>query len=240
MSLAHTFARPPRALTRAEVREVDRRAIELHGVPGVVLMENAGRGLTEVVDRELRALGARPGAEVPIVCGRGNNGGDGFVLARHLALLGWRPRVVYAGRLAVADRGGDAGVNLSILERAGEPLVEAVDGPALAAALRAWPDAVLVVDALFGTGLADDLREPGLGLVRALEQDPRPKLAVDVPSGLDCDRGVALGAAVRAARTVTFVGEKVGFAAAGARAFTGEVEVVSIGCPEGAWAHVRD
>jgi NAD(P)H-hydrate epimerase len=238
MAIEPTSSRPARALSRAEVREVDRRAIELFGVPGVVLMENAGRGLFAAVDRDLRARGAPPGADVPIVCGGGNNGGDGFVLARHLALAGWRPRVVLAGRLAQASRAGDAGVNLSILERAGEPLVEAPDGPALAAALRAWPDALLVVDALFGTGLASELREPGLGLVRALDHDPRPKLAVDLPSGLDCDRGVPLGAAVRAARTVTFVAEKLGFAAPGARAFTGEVEVVSIGCPAGAWAHV--
>lgn len=238
MTSLSTFSRPARPLSRAEVREVDRRATLLYGVPGVVLMENAGRGLTAIVDRELRARGAPAGADVPIVCGRGNNGGDGFVLARHLRLLGWRPRVVFAGRLADADRAGDAGVNLSILERAGEPIVEALDGASLASALRSWPEAVLVVDALFGTGLASDLREPGLGLVRALDEDPREKVAVDLPSGLDCDRGVALGAAVRAVRTVTFVAEKLGFAAAGARAFTGEVEVVSIGCPEGAWEHV--
>ena len=115
---------PPRPLTRAEVREVDRRAIEDYGVPGTVLMENAGVGLTRVVEQEL--LG-RTGNVVGIVCGRGNNGGDGFVLARHLALLGYAPRVVYCGRLAEANRETDAGVNLTIVERAGLPLVEAHD-----------------------------------------------------------------------------------------------------------------
>lgn len=233
-----SFARPPRALSRAEVREVDRRAIEELGLPGVVLMENAARGLTAAVDRELRALGAAPGADAVIVCGRGNNGGDGFALARHLALLGWAPRVVLAGRLAAVPRTGDAGVNLLVLERSGHAIHEAPDGAALAALLAGWPDARLIVDALYGTGLEGALREPGLGLVRALDADPRPKLAVDIPSGLDCDRGVPLGAAVRAARTVTFVAEKVGFAAPGARAFTGDVEVVPIGCPAAAWAHV--
>ncbi len=233
------FARPSRPLSRAEVREVDRRAIEDLGLPGVVLMENAARGLTAAVDRELRARGAAPGQDVVIVCGRGNNGGDGFALARHLTLLGWSPRVLYAGRLADAPRAGDAGLNLQVLERAGQPIDEALDGAALAGALAARPGARLIVDALYGTGLQGALREPGLGLVRALDADPRPKLAVDIPSGLDCDLGVPLGAAVRAARTVTFVGEKLGFSAPGARAFTGEVEVVPIGCPAAAWSHVR-
>ncbi|MBX3465954.1 MAG: NAD(P)H-hydrate epimerase [Planctomycetes bacterium] len=232
------FARPPRPLSRAEVREVDRRAIEDLGLPGLVLMENAGRGLTAAVDRDLRARGAPPGAEVLVVCGRGNNGGDGFVLARHLLLLGWRPRVALAGRLAQVDRATDAGVNLGVLERVGEQVHEAPDGPALTAWLGRWPTAPLVVDALYGTGLEGALRDPGLGLVQALDRDPRPKVAVDLPSGLDCDQGVPLGAAVRAARTVTFVHEKRGFAAAGARAYTGEVEVVPIGCPAAAWGHV--
>ncbi len=237
-AMSQPFARPPRALSRAEVREVDRRAIEELGLPGVVLMENAARGLTAVVDRELRALGAARGRDALIVCGRGNNGGDGFALARHLALLGWSPRVVLAGALAAAPRTGDAGVNLLVLERAGQPIEEALDGPALTRLLEARPDDRLIVDALYGTGLQGELREPGQGLVQALDQDPRPKLAVDIPSGLDCDRGVPLGAAVRAARTVTFVAEKLGFSAPGARAFTGEVEVVPIGCPAAAWSHI--
>lgn len=225
------FARPPRPLTRAEVREVDRRAIEDLGLPGLVLMENAGRGLTEVVARVLgRGVAA-------VVCGKGNNGGDGLVLARHLALLGRRARVVFAGRLADAPRTGDAGVNLQVLERAGTRVHEAEDGPALAALLASWTDVTLVVDALYGTGLASPLREPGLGLVRALDADPRPKLAVDLPSGLDCDTGRPLGAAVRAARTVTFVAEKLGFAAA--VEYTGAVDVVPIGCPPVCWDHVR-
>lgn len=217
---------------------MDRRAIEDLGLPGVVLMENAALGLTAVVDRELRARGATPGEDAVIVCGRGNNGGDGFALARHLSLLGWSPRVVFAGSLAAAPRTGDAGVNLTVLERAGQPIDEAPDGAALARLLAGWPGARLIVDALYGTGLEGALREPGLGLVRALDLDPRPKVAVDIPSGLDCDRGLPLGASVRAARTVTFVAEKLGFSAPGAREYTGEVDVVPIGCPAAAWSHV--
>lgn len=234
--------RPRRALTRDEVREVDRRAIEELGLPGLVLMENAGLGLTRAVLRELGpARTPSAGARVLIACGGGNNGGDGLVLARHLQLAGHDPRVVYCGDRARADRRGDAGVNLTVVERAGIPLEEARDGPALAAALARLSPAALLVDALYGTGLAGPLREPGLGLVRALAAAGLPTLAVDIPSGLDCDTGQPVtpgGPVVRAARTVTFVAEKAGFLVSGARDYTGEVEVVAIGCPPAAWAHV--
>lgn len=232
MSPAGYSAGPGAHLSRAEVREVDRRAIQELGVPGVVLMENAGLGLTAIVLRELVAQ--RVLDPISIVCGTGNNGGDGLVLARHLALAGRCATVLYCGDRARADRASEGGINLTIIERAGIALEETRDGPALEAALaRLAPG--LVVDALYGTGLAGPLREPGLSLVRALDGCGRPVIAVDIPSGLDCDTGRPLGAAVRAVRTVTFVAEKVGFAAPGARAFTGEVEVVSIGCPPQAW-----
>lgn len=232
-------AQPSRPLTRAEVREVDRVAIEELGVPGVVLMENAGRGLADATLRALAELGAAPAGPGPaIVCGKGNNGGDGFVLARHLELAGWSPRVACCGVLAEATVEGDAAVNRRVLERAGVALREAPTGEALAALLAEWADAPLVVDAVFGTGLAGALREPGVGWVRALDEAAAPKLAVDIPSGLDCDTGQPLGGAVRARWTVTFVAPKAGFAAAGAEAYTGAVEVVAIGCPRQAWAHV--
>lgn len=230
---------PGRALTRAEVREVDRRAIEELGMPGCVLMENAGLGLTDRVVEELAARGAEPGCAVGIVCGRGNNGGDGFVLARHLELRGYRPRLAYCGRVADARRDTDAGINLTVVERSGLALSEATDGEALAALLASWSDVPLLVDALFGTGLEGELREGARGLVEALDAAPVPKVAVDIPSGLDCDAGGPLGAAVRAVRTVTFVAPKAGFATDGAEAFTGRVDVVSIGCPPAAWSHVK-
>lgn len=230
-------ARPPRALSRAEVREVDRRAIEELGLAGPVLMENAGLGLARIVVEELRRRGAAAPARVAIACGAGNNGGDGLVLARHLQLAGHDPRVLFCADRAQVDRAREAGMNLTVVERAGIPLEETRDGAALRAALeRLGP--VLLVDALYGTGLAGPLREPGLGLVQALDGAGLPVVAVDIPSGLDCDTGRPLGAAVHAVRTVSFVAEKLGFAAPGAREWTGQVEVVSIGCPPRAWAHV--
>lgn len=236
-------ARPPRALTRAEVREVDRRAIEELGLPGLVLMENAGLGLTRAVLRALADRSAAAPARVAIVCGAGNNGGDGLVLARHLQLAGHDPQVLFCGDRARADRRGDAGVNLTVVERAGIALTDVRDGAALRAALRGLAPVALLVDALYGTGLAGPLREPGLSLVGALADCGLPTLAVDIPSGLDCDTGQPVtpgGPVVRALRTVTFVAEKAGFQAAGAREYTGAVEVVPIGCPPSAWDHVRD
>lgn len=230
-------ARPPRPLTRAEVREVDRRAIEELGLPGVLLMENAALGLLATVEQVLRERGAAPGAGVGVVCGRGNNGGDGLALARHLDLRGWRPRVAFTGRVAEADPGTEVGAHLRVLTRSGFAVEEVGDGPGLAALLAGWTDVVLLVDGLYGTGLASPLKEPGLGLVRALDQDPRPKVAIDLPSGLDADTGRSLGAVVRCVRTATFVHEKVGLAAA--RDLTGPVDVVSIGCPRAAWSFVR-
>ena len=222
-------------MTRDEVRAVDRRAIDVLGIPGVVLMENAGLGLTQVVCDHALLLSPAANAlgvldPIGVVCGRGNNGGDGFVVARHLVLaLGHaRVRVAYTGPLAEQDT-GDAATMRRICMRMGIAIEEAPDGEALARVLAGWSEVKLLVDALYGNGLSAPLREPGLGLVRALDADRRPKIGCDVPSGLDCDTGLPLGHAVRCVETATFVAEKVGFAKA--RGYTGKVTVVSIGCP---------
>lgn len=205
-------------------------------MPGVVLMENAGLGLTRVVLRERERLGGT--GAVAIVAGRGNNGGDGFVLARQLALRGVPVELGFCGSSQDPPR-GDAGLNLSALLAAGPEPRDLAD----AAALTAWlaevgPHCDLVVDALYGTGLASALRPAGLARVQALAACPLPLIAVDLPSGLCCDTGQPLGAATCALRTVTFVARKLGFDAPGASDYTGEVEVVAIGCPPAAWAHV--
>lgn len=169
----------------------------------------------------------------------GNNGGDGFVLARQLRLRGFVPRVAYCGERAAAKRETDAGINLGVIERMmPEAIVDVADGAALARVLAEWSDAALLVDCLYGTGLDKALRADGVALVEALDAAPAPKVACDLPSGLDCDTGVPLGAVVKAVRTATFVGRKAGFDAPGAEAYTGEVTVVPIGCPAECWAHV--
>jgi len=130
---------------------------------------------------------------------------------------------------------------LSVLEQMdGVEIVDCSDGAALATVLATWSKdgCALLVDCLYGTGLSQPLRPDGVALVEVLNATPLPKIACDLPSGLDCDTGVPLGGAVRAVRTVSFVGRKLGFDAPESMQYTGEVEVVPIGCPAACWAHV--
>jgi NAD(P)H-hydrate epimerase len=207
-------------LTRAEVREIDRRAIEEFGVPGVVLMENAGRGAAEL----LMGLPAAT-QEAVICCGKGNNGGDGFVIARHLDNHGWVVRVLLFAE--PAELTGDAAIMFGIIEKSGLDIAVQPKLP-IPDLERPQP---WIVDALFGTGLSGPLREPFDKVLASMNATGNPILAVDIPSGLDCDTGQPLGATVRAKVTATFVAQKKGFAEPGAKQWLGKVHVVDIGVP---------
>ena len=231
----------PFTLTRAQVRDLDRRAVEEFGMPGVCLMENAGRGTAELFMRlnpdRLPAV---------ILCGPGNNGGDGFVVARHLDNRGWpvtvwlvRPETGqafgFAKAAAAVDRklSPDCAVNAEVWAHA-RPLLtnDATGGNAWKETLVADVQAAgWVVDALFGTGLTRPLAAPFDELIPFLNASGKPVLAVDLPTGLDCDTGEPLGRAVRATHTATFVAPKRGFLTPAAAAWTGEVHVVDIGAP---------
>lgn len=211
-----------RSLTRAEVRDVDRRAIEQFGLPGVVLMENAGRNAAAV----LLATGVT--GRVVICCGKGNNGGDGFVIARHLDNAGVDVRVLLA--CDPAEYQGDAAINLQVIQSARLPLCR-IPTTALDEWMHELQAAEWIVDALLGTGLTGTVREPYLTAINAINAAGRKVLAVDLPSGLDADTGQPLGTCIRATRTVTFVGRKIGFNQPGADAWTGPVNVVDIGVP---------
>jgi NAD(P)H-hydrate epimerase len=213
-------------LTRAQVREVDRLAIEEYGVPGAVLMENAGRGAAELLVR----LGID--GLVVICAGKGNNGGDGFVIARHLDNCGVAVRILLFTR--PEDLTGDAAINFHILARSGLCITPCMPSLDLAAVQRALAPAAWIVDALFGTGLSGPVRSPYDRIIAAINASGRPVLAVDLPSGLDCDTGLSLGATVRAACTATFVAEKIGFKEPAARQWLGEVHVIDIGAPRAA------
>jgi NAD(P)H-hydrate epimerase len=216
-----------RVMSRDEVRRVDAWAIQEIGVPGVVLMENAGRRCAELA---IRILAGAADPKVCVFCGGGNNGGDGYVIARHLLNAGVPTRVVLCGDPAKVQ--GDARINLDVLERLGHR-VECVDPgcEGAVASIRGFGgDASLIVDALFGTGLRGQLRPEYRAVVEAINALGRPILAVDIPSGLDCDTGRPLGAAIRAAYTVTFVAVKKGFLASPeAESYVGELHVASIG-----------
>jgi len=209
-----------RHATREEVREVDRIAIEDYAMPGVVLMENAGRGAAAVA-REM--LGAKEDARVAVVCGRGNNGGDGFVVARHLHNHGV---AVTVHLLSPRDKiGGDALVNLQIAEKMRLDIRRSAPGE------LGLSGADLVVDALLGTGLSGEVREPYASAIRAINAAGKPVLAIDIPSGLDANTGEILGCCVRARRTATFALPKVGFTRNRGPEMTGRVTVVDIGIP---------
>ena len=210
------------SLTRDEVRDVDRRAIDELGMPGVVLMENAGRESA----RLFRQAGLD--GKVVICCGKGNNGGDGYVIARHLELEGVSVRTLVFAE--PDDITGDAGINLRILQQSGAN-VEFLPTPNSDDLQRRLADADWIVDALLGTGIRGELREPFPTVIAAINAAPARVVAVDLPSGMDCDTGAPLGECVRAEMTATFVARKQGFDAAGADAWTGAVEVVSIGVP---------
>ncbi len=210
-------------LNRDEVRRLDRRAIEEFGVPGVVLMENAGRGAAEL----LVSLGTR--SRVVLCCGKGNNGGDGFVIARHLDIASVPVRVLL---FCQPDQlTGDAAINYRIIARSGLPIRVSADAVAAGAIAQEWAGAEWVVDALFGTGLSGPVRPPFGDVIRAINDSGVPVFAVDIPSGLDCDSGRPLGATVRARHTATFVAQKVGFREAAAREWLGTVHVLDIGAP---------
>lgn len=216
-----------RVMSRDEVRAVDAWAIDRIGVPGVVLMENAGRSCAELIEAKLAGVD-HPG--ICLFCGAGNNGGDGYVIARHLLGAGFHVKVILCSEREKIR--GDAKVNLDILERLGhvvEPLDMSAGGLASRIHLLAG-DADMVVDALFGTGLQGPLREPYRSLIDSINALGRPVLAVDIPSGLDCDTGEVLGTAIKAACTVTFVAVKKGFTASPeAAGYLGELYVASIG-----------
>lgn len=210
-------------LSREQVREVDRRAVADYGMTGLVLMENAGRGVADAIQR----LGIA--GPVLIACGKGNNAGDGFVIARHLDFRGYAVEVLVWA--APDELAGDAGANYRILEKAGVPMVcygGTLDEADLFARLTGK---ALVVDALLGTGARGEPRPPLDRVIDLLNACGAAILAVDLPSGLDCDTGRASSHTIRAARTCTFVAPKPGFLVPRAAAYTGTVEVLDIGVP---------
>jgi len=215
--------------TREQIREIDRRAIQEFGVKGLILMENAGRACAQEAEG---MLGGAEGKEVAILCGPGNNGGDGFVVARHLANRAAAVRIHLLGSVdKVLHSAGDAAVNLEIALNMDIPLAEISDPGAVEQAAGKWEAADLIVDAMLGTGLRGQVRQPFLSAICVLNGLGCPVLAVDIPSGLDCDTGNPLGAAVRADRTVTFVLNKKGFLQPEAVQYTGRVVVADISVP---------
>jgi hydroxyethylthiazole kinase-like uncharacterized protein yjeF len=241
-----------RPLARQEVRLLDERAVSELGLPTLVLMENAGRGaaalLAEQTTSVIAQSAVRPSADVSpeersplagalprvlVLCGPGNNGGDGGVVARHLDAWGFPVRVVWLS--PPAELRGDARTQWQILDRSGveqilwhEQLADELVPETLD---RLINDADWLVDGILGTGLARPVEGVFRLAIEAVNRAAKPVLALDLPSGLDTDRGIPLGVAVLAQLTATFVAPKLGFSALGARTYTGKVVVIEIGLP---------
>lgn len=219
-----------RSLSRAASRKIDEIAIQKYGIPGVVLMENAGRNCA------LEILKFSP-SNVVILCGTGNNGGDGFVIARHLAIAGIKTKVIVCGDPERIK--GDAAVNLEILRRSNHSLLFAKPSE------KMWAESLfaeefqsidgqpgIVVDCLLGTGATGDPRPPASNAIAAANESSWKRIAIDLPSGLDCDSGARGTPTFVADLTLTMVASKKGFLAESAKHVLGEVRIIEIGIPD--------
>ena len=210
-------------LSRSEIRAIDRDAVEHLGIPSLVLMENAARGVTD----QFTSCGND--RDPVILCGPGNNGGDGLAVARQRATDGLTSRVI----VVTADKSlsTDARINLEVLQRSGiaAEIVNGWESPQQPLSDLGFDD--WIIDSLLGTGVQGAARTPFAEWINAINDSRANVLAVDLPSGLDCDTGTAAGACVRADVTVTFVAQKRGFQNPESAAWTGRVVVEQIGIP---------
>jgi len=217
------------SLTREEMRELDRKAIEEYKIPGIILMENAGRNAAEEI---LQMIDDPHQAKVAILCGKGNNGGDGFVVARHIHNHGISVDVFLVAKISDILKDGDAGTNLQILLNMKISVKEILDISGVNSILNELNNYNILVDALFGTGLSGDVREPFKTLIDGVNNLNKPIVSVDIPSGLDSNTGKILGAAIKATKTVTFAASKKGFYSEDGPHYTGEILVTDISIPK--------
>ncbi len=210
-------------LTREQTRYVDKCASEQFGISGLVLMENAGRAATDLICQ------LRVASPVVICCGKGNNAGDGYVIARHLLARNYEVRVLNWEKPESISK--DARTNYSILRAMDAPIVELAD---------AWDadisqilaDTSWIIDALLGTGGSGSPRPPIDAAIQAINQTKATTLAVDIPSGLDCDTGLAPGVAIKADHTCTFLAAKPGLIHSAGKSYVGELHIADLGIPD--------
>lgn len=208
------------------MQAMDKKAVKKYGIKGLQLMENAGRGVAEVVKRELLRS---PNKRVSIIAGKGNNGGDGFVAARHLKNSGINVAVFTLSKLEEIK--GDAGVNaLSWQRMKGEvfPISTAEDLRKCESPLK---HSAVIVDGIFGTGLSSPVRgiyAEAIGLINSLN---KKVIAIDIPSGIDATTGAVLGCSVKASITATMAAPKIGLYLYPGRGYAGDIEIVDIGAP---------
>lgn len=211
------------ALSARQAKELDIYLKNVCGVSTLVLMENAGKAIYLEALKTFNKF-----SKVAILCGKGNNGGDGFVAARHLLAAGFKPRIFLAGRIKEVK--GEAGVNLAVLRKLGKK-VTIISQDNLDVVKEAIFKCDLIIDALLGVGLKGELR----GLIRELIGFVNAAkgfvLSVDIPSGLDATSGRALGVCVNADKTVTFIRRKTGMLKKQGQKYCGKILVENLGLP---------
>ncbi len=216
-----------RVATADEIRELDRKATEELGIPGVVLMENAGIQVVQVMQKRYPDLKK---CRVLIVCGKGNNGGDGFVVARHLYNRGIEVRITLLAEKQQLN--GDAKLNFEIAAKMNLPIVEITSNEQLPAFRNLLHQADVIVDAILGTGLKNAVKGLYKHVIESINKTNIPIIAVDIPSGLSSDTGAVLGSCIHADATATFAIPKRGHSLYPAAAYVGKLEVVDIGIPK--------
>jgi len=215
-----------KVVTPEQMREIDKRTINEIGIPGIVLMENAAR---KVTDEAVKMLGFPRGKLVAVIAGKGNNGGDAFAVARQLKGEGCHVKAFVTA--LKKDITGDAGINLSILEKIGESPVELVDESRMEDLKNTLEKADLVVDGLLGTGLKGEVRGFIKEVINIINMAQKPVLAIDIPSGVSGETGQVLGCCIQADKTVTFALPKLGMLVHPGLDHTGELVVADIGIP---------
>ena len=213
-----------KAVTVKQIQDLDRIAIEKYGVPSLALMENAGRAVAQEVCKRLKRM---KNARACVVCGLGNNAGDGFVIARHLINAGVKTKIFLIGKGSQLK--ADAAVNYRILKKLKYPIKEL--RRADSSFLKDLTNAGVVVDAIFGVGLNREVLEPFRGCVEAINARAGKVVSVDTPSGIDATSGKIYGVCVRADVTVTFSFVKKGFLKGQGPKHVGQVIVADIGIP---------
>jgi len=208
------------------IRAIDALAMEKYGISGLQLMENAGRGGAEII---LKELGNKTGVRASIFAGKGNNGGDGYVIARHLHNSGVEAAVY--SLCSLDELKGDAAANASSWKKMGGAVKELLSSEAVKSAAEPVEKSAIVIDAIFGTGLSEEVTGHYAEAIRLINSLGKKVVSIDIPSGINATTGFKLGEAVKADVTATMAMPKLGLFLFPGRAYSGRVEVVDIGVP---------
>ncbi|MFC1645742.1 NAD(P)H-hydrate epimerase [Candidatus Omnitrophota bacterium] len=212
-------------VTSQRMREIDKLATKRFGIPSLILMENAGRSVAE----EAKKMLISNSAPIVIFCGYGNNGGDGFVVARHLCNSGYKVEVFLIGaRKKMSD---DTKINFKIITKMKIKIRKIANKRQIDSALSNLKRPHLIIDAVFGIGIKGELSNFYRRLFEKINSLGVPVLSVDIPSGLDADKGVPLPIAIKARKTVTMGLIKRGFLSSFAKKYLGKIIIADISLP---------